>query len=248
MTPNRYLTTASALCFVLTAQSQAAISLGTAANFGVLSGSTITNTGFTYVIGDIGVQPGSAITGFFRTAENDGPGTFSGSAHQADAISGQAQLDANDAFTDLNNLPVNTSLGVELGGLILPPGVYLLGSASLAGTLTLAGGGEYVFQIGGTLITAESSMLNLIGGAAASEVFWAVGSSTTLGKNTDFAGTIISAQSISLSTGASVDGRLIALNGAVTLISNTIVPEPSSASLLAILSLGFILRRRRAVR
>lgn len=241
-----FVTTASALCFVLTTQAQAAVSLGTAANFGVLAGSTITNTGFTDVIGDIGVHPGSAITGFFGTVENEGPGTFTGSAHQADSIAAQAQIDANDAFTDLNNLPVNTTLNVELGGLTLTPGVYLLGSAGLTGTLTLAGGGEYIFQIGDTLITAESSMINLIGGAAASEVFWAVGSSTTLGENTDFAGTIISSESISLNAGANVDGRLIALNGAVTLISNTIVPEPSGLSLLAVLSIGFIVRRSRA--
>jgi len=248
MKPTLFVLAASALLFASTASTQAAVSLGTAASFGVLAGSTITNTGFTDVIGDIGVQPGSAITGFFGTVENDGSGNFTGSAHQDDAISAQAQIDANDAFTDLNNLPVNTTLSVELGGLTLTPGVYMLGSAGLTGTLTLDGGGDYVFQIGETLITAELSMVNLINGAGASDVFWAVGTSATLGENTDFAGTIIASESISLTDGASVDGRLIALNGAVTLINNTIIPEPSSLSLLAMLSLGLILRRSRAGR
>jgi hypothetical protein len=231
MNTKLYLTTVATLIIACAAEAQSAVSLGIAANFGVLSGSTVTNTGFTDVIGDIGVHPGSAITGFFGTVENDGPGTFTGTAHQADSIAAQAKADARRAYTELNCVPVTTTLGVELGGLTLVPGVYVLGSAGLTGTLTLNGGGDYVFQIGDTLNTAALSMVNLVNGASASGVFWAVGTSATLGQNTDFAGTIITDASISLSNGATVDGRLIALSGAVTLISNTISPSlPASPS------------------
>lgn len=229
-----------------TAHAEAAVSLGTAANFGVLAGSTITNTGFTDVIGDLGVQPGTAITGFFGTVENDGPGIFSGTAHQGDATADQAQADALTAYNDLRALPVTTTLGVELGGETLNSGVYVLGSAGLTGILTLDGAGDYVFQIDSTLTTAALSMVNLINGAEAANVFWAVGTSATLGEGTDFAGTIIASSSIGLTAGASVEGRLFALNGAVTMINNTIIPEPSTTSLLALLSIGLIVRRRRA--
>lgn len=227
----------------------AAVSLGTAADFGVLADTTITNTGATVVSGNIGVHPGTAITGFFGTDENDGPGTFTGSAHQGDAIAEQAQVDASAAFGTLNGMAVNTTLASpELGGLTLSPGVYSLGSAAMNGALTLDGSGDYVFQIDSTLTTAELSAVSLINGADAADVFWAVGSSATLGTGSDFAGNIIADTSATLTTGASVDGRVIALNGAVTLDNNTIIPEPSTISLLAFVSLGFIARRRRTSR
>lgn len=229
-----------------TAHTQAAVVLGTAANFGVLAATTLTNTGTTNVIGDIGVHPGTAITGFLGTVANDGPGTFTGSAHQGDATSQQAQADALTAFNVLNNLPVTTILLTELAGQTLSPGVYTLGTAGLTGNLTLNGSGEYVFRIGSTLTTASSSMVSLTNGADAANVYWAVGSSATLGEGTDFAGTIIAFSSISLTAGANVDGRLIALNGAVTMINNMVIPEPSTASLLALLSIGFIARRCRS--
>ena len=244
----QHLLIAGSLLLASVVSTQAAVSLGTAANFGVLAGSTVTNTGATVVTGDIGVHPGTAITGFFGTAENDGPGTFTGSVHQGDATANQAKIDADSAFTDLNNLAVTTTLGVELGGMTLTPGVYSLGSAGLTGILTLDGIGDYVFQLGTTLITAGTSAIELINGADASGVFWAVGSSATLGEDTDFAGTIIASESITLNDGASVDGRLIALDGAVTLINNNIVPEPSSISIVAILSLGLLVHRRRCAR
>lgn len=248
MKRNQLFASVSALLIALSAQTQAAVSLGTAANFGVLAGSTITNTGFTDVIGDIGVHPGTAITGFFGTAENDGPGTFTGNAHQGDATAQQAKADALTAYNDLLALPMSTTLAVELGGETLNPGVYVLGTAGLTGILTLDGAGDYVFQIGSTLTTAALSMVNLINGAEAANVFWAVGSSATLGEGTDFAGTILASSTISLTAGATVDGRLIALNGAVTMITNTVVPEPSTTSMLALLSLGIALRRNRSAR
>lgn len=249
MKPNLLFVSASALLIAFSAQTQAAVSLGTAANFGVLSADTITNTGLTTVIGNIGVQPGSAITGFFGTVENDGPGTFTGSSHQGDSTAMQAQADALQAYNDLQALPISTTLAdPELGGLTLAPGVYVLGSAGLTGTLTLDGIGDYVFRIDTTLITAVSSMVNLINGAEAANVFWAVGTAVTLGNQTDFEGNIIASSDITLNTGAILDGRIISLNGAVTMISNTIVPEPSTTSMLSLLSLGLVFRRRRSVR
>lgn len=130
----------------LTAQTQAAVSLGTSANFGVLAGSAITNTGATVVEGNIGVFPEAAISGFFGTVANEGPGIFTGTAHQGDAVAQQAQADANTAFNNLNLLTVNTSaIPQDLGGQTLIPGVYELGSAAMTGALILDGPGDYVF-------------------------------------------------------------------------------------------------------
>lgn len=239
----------TALFGACTAQTQAAVALGTAADFGVLAATTITNTGNTTVVGNIGVYNGTAITGFFGTTENDGPGTFTGTAHQGDITAQQAQADALAAFNALNGLAVDSGpIAVDLGGQTLSPGVYNLGTAEMTGTLILDGAGDYVFQIDSTLITAASSSISLINGADASDVFWAVGSSATLGAGTDFSGTIIANVSAGLTTGATLDGRVIALTGAVTLNNNTIIPEPAVTSLLAIMSLGLIGRRHRARR
>lgn len=244
---NLSATTTSALLIAFSAHTQAAISLGTAADFRVLAGSTITNTGLTVVDGSIGVDPGTAITGFF--AIDGGSGIYTGTAHQGGVTVAQAKADANTAFNDINALNMSlTTLGAELGGETLNPGTYELGSAGITGILTLDGAGDYYFQISSTLITATGSSVLLINGAEASNVFWAVGSSATLDTGTAFAGNIIAAESITFLTGSSLNGRAIALNAAVTLDSNTIIPEPSTMSLLAFLSIGFISRRRRGTR
>lgn len=141
--------------------------------------------------------------------------------------------------------------GQDLGGLTLSSGVYNFDtSAALTGTLTLDGVGDYVFQIGSTLTTASNSSISFINDADPfNDVFWQVGSSGTLGTGTAFGGTIIADQSNTLNTGASVDGRVIALNGSVTLDNNNIVvPEPATLSLmLLLLGLGGValIRRRR---
>lgn len=197
----------------------------TAGNFAVLGGSTVTNTGPTVVTGgDVGVSPGSAITGFPPGAVVPPNIVRPGN----DAATQQAKVDLALAYIDAEGQFCNTDLtGIDLGGLTLTPGVYCFDtSAQLTGTLTLDGQGDpnavFIFQIGSTLTTASASNILFINGAQACNVFWQVGSSATLGTTTDFAGTIMALASITLNTGATVDGRVLARNGAVTLDSNEI--------------------------
>lgn len=198
--------------------------LGTAADFGVLAGSTVTNTGPSVIQGSVGVSPGGAVVGF-------PPGIVlpPGVIHAADATASQAQTDLTTAYTTLMGLPSQVNLsGQDLGGLILTSGVYSFNtSAQLTGVVTLNGQGNsaspFVFQIGTTLTTASNSAVLLINGANGNNVYWAVGSSATLGSNTVFAGNIVALASITLDTGASINcGRALARNGAVTLDNNTI--------------------------
>jgi Ice-binding-like len=204
----------------MAAQAATAPSLGTAASFAVLASSTVTCLGASVITGDLGVSPGSAITGF-------PPCTVIGAVHLADAVSLQAQKDALAAYNLLAGAACTHDLtGQDLGGMTLSPGVYCFSSsAGLTGTLHLTGGGIYIFQIGSTLTTASGSSV-LINNArpcdASSNVFWQVGSSATLGTATAFAGNILATASITMTTGATLDGRAIALNGAVTMDTNTI--------------------------
>ncbi len=266
-TSARILFLACALtCVGIATEARAAIvSLGAADSFAVLGASTVTNTGLTQLDGDLGVSPGSAITGFYGTNENDGPGVFTGTSYQAVPFSLSAQADALTAYNFLAAQPTSLSgdlTGMNLGGMVLSPGIYNFDTtAQLTGTLTLSGVGDYVFKIGSSLTTAPFSVVNLIGGADPADIFWQVGSSATLDTTTIFNGTIIADQSVSLLTNARMDGRAIALNGAVTLDSNIInaptplapgpalpIPEPGVPSLLALSLLLLIGRRhRRAV-
>jgi hypothetical protein len=195
--------------------------LGTATGFAVLGGSTVTNTGSTVVTGDLGVSPGTAITGF-------PPGMVNGTIHAADAVALQAQSDVTIAYNALAGLACNTNLtGQDLGGLTLTPGVYCFSSsAQLTGTLTLNAQGNsaavFVFQIGSTLTTASSSSVLVTNGGSSCNVFWQVGSSATLGTTTTFAGNILALTSITLNTGASISGRALARNGAVTMDTNVV--------------------------
>lgn len=211
-------------------QSKASILLS-ADSFGVLGASTVTSTGNTVVNGNLGLYPGTSITGF-------GPGIVNGTIHDTDAVAQQAQADALTAYNILAGETVSQNgnlTGEDLGGLTLTAGVYKFdSSAELTGTLTLSGNGPFVFQIGSTLTTASASSVLLINGAQADNVFWQVGSSATLGTTTAFDGTILALASISLDDGASIVGRALALTGAVTMIDNNItvptavVPEASS--------------------
>ncbi len=205
------------------ALAQVAPPLGTTQSFAVLGGASVVNTGSTVIIGDVGVSPGTVVSGF-------PPGTETGGTiHATDAVAGQAQIANTAAYLNLaGQTPVTQTLtGVDLGGQTLVPGVYSFSSsAQLTGALTLDAGGNsaavWVFQIGSTLTTASGSSVVLINGAAPCNVFWQVGSSATLGSTTNFVGNVFALTSITLITGATVEGRLLAQNGSVTMDSNTV--------------------------
>jgi hypothetical protein len=208
----------------LSAYSQ--ISLGTAQSFAVLGGSTVTNTGSSVITGNVGVAPGSSITGFFP------PGIVVGGAlHANDAVAQQAQADLTIAYNNVAGTPCQTDLtGQDLGTLTLTPGVYCFSSsAQLTGTLRLDFQGNansiFLFKIGSTLTTASGSnvtLLNNPGSLCPPNLFWQVGSSATIGTATSFVGNILALTSITLTTGATLNGRALARNAAVTLDTNTI--------------------------
>jgi hypothetical protein len=202
----------------------AQISLGTAQNFGALAGSTVTNTGATTVNGNVGVSPGSAVTGF-------PPGVVVGGAiHSNDAVAMQAQNDLTTAYNNIASTPCTVDLtGQDLGGLTLTPGVYCFSStAQLTGTLTLNALGNanalFLFKIGSTLTTASGSSVTVInnGGSSCNKAYWQVGSSATIGTGSSFGGDILALSSITFTTGSNSSGRALARNGAVTLDTNSI--------------------------
>jgi hypothetical protein len=212
--------------FLLNApRASAQVTLGTAQNYAVLGGSTVTNTGATVVTGDVGLSPGSSVTGF-------PPGiVVGGSIHISDGPANQAQVDLTAAYNAAAGLPCNTDLtGQDLGGMTLTPGVYCFStSAQLTGTLTLNFQGnanaQFVFKIGSTLTTASASSVSLTNTGAAScppNVFWQVGSSATFGTGSTFDGNVLALSSITLTTGANLNGRALARNGAVTLDTNSV--------------------------
>ncbi len=199
--------------------------LGSAESFAVLAGSTITVTGPTTFIGDVGLSPGSAVNGTFTTT---------GTVHIADGIAVQAQVDLTAAYNALAGLAPTTDLtGQDLGNRTLFPGVYHFDtSAQLTGTLTLDTLGDphaaFVFQIGSTLTTSVGASVVVLGGPDDS-IFWQVGSSATIGVGTAFVGNIVAFTSITLETGASLaSGRALARNGAVTL--DSIFADSTTAS------------------
>ena len=209
------------VAFTVTAQAaQPAVGLGTAGSFAVLGGSTVTNTGPSVIEGDLGVSPGSAVTGF-------PPGLVNGAVHAADAVGVQAKSDLTVAYDDAAGRTPPALLPGDLGGLFLTPGAYRRSSSLLlTGDVTLDAQGDpdavFIFQVGSSLTTASSSRVVLAGGAQACNVFWQIGSSATLGTDTVFRGNILALASISLNTRAQLQGRLLARNGAVTLDTNTI--------------------------
>jgi hypothetical protein len=204
---------------------QGTVPLGSACSFGILGGSTVTNSGAsTFVSGDIGVWPGTAITGFT-------PSNYSGTLHAGDAVAQTAQSDLTTAYDYAAAAPGGAVLPADIGGETLVPGVYKTTSAQpslgITGNLTLSGNGVYIFQIVSTLTTAaNNSQVILSGGATSGNVFWQVGSSATLGTSTIFAGTVMAQASVSLSTTATLNGRALARTGAVSLLSNQVNVPP----------------------
>ena len=197
--------------------------LGTATNFAVLGGSTVTN-GASVLNGNLGLYPGTSITGM-------GSIVYIGASamHNSDAVAQQAQTDAASAYLAFQSLPYTIDLtGHNLGGLTLTPGVYrFTSSAQLTGLLTLDALGnpnsQFVFQIGTTLTTASASNVTVINGTQGTGVYFQVGSSATLGTGSTFVGNILASKSITLTTNAKIEcGRALADVGAVTLDTNVI--------------------------
>lgn len=245
---------AVAALIALPLHAQAGVLLGTAGDFAVLAGSEVTNTGPSVLDGGhVGVSPGSSITGFPPGLVMP-PFTF----HSADAVALQAQTDLVTAYDVAAGMAVTQVLtDQDLGGLTLQPGVYFFEtSAQLTGTLILDHLGDpdaqFVFQVGSTITTASNSSvvtINSGSGTPGCNVFWQIGSSATLGTDTEFLGHILALTSITMNTGASIlSGSALARNGAVTLddnhIFNCVIPEPSTLALLAIG--GLLLKRRRS--
>jgi hypothetical protein len=221
----------------------AAFSLGGAEGFAVLAATTITNDGASLINGDLGVSPGTAITGFQPEPINtiDGPGTVTaglgvvtGTIYASGPTAAQAHNDAVVVYNDLvAQVPDNIYSGVtQLDGMTFTPGVYSFApSANLQvnGAVYLDFQGDnnaqFIFQFGTTLVTMTGSKVVALntnsGDCIGSNVFWAVGSSATI-DGAEFIGNVIANTTITMTSGATVAGRIWALNGAVTMIADTI--------------------------
>lgn len=214
---------------IVNSSSGSAGTLLTANNYAILAGSAITNTGSSVITGNIGISPNgpSSVTGF-------PPGTFSGVEDAANAAAAQAKTDALAAYTALRAMTA-TSITANLNGQTLTPGVYTesSGTFNLAqsgnGTLTLNGAGTYVFNAASTLVTGAGGTptITLSGGATLSNtnVFWTCGSSATInsGNTGTFVGNVIAQASVTDTLGGTVNGKLMALTGAVTLSAATTI-------------------------
>ena len=224
----------------ITMADQPTINLGTTSTFAVLAGESITNTGTTIINGDaggdVGLYPGSSVTGWDSV-------TMSGTLHVSDAVAILAKNDLINAYDDAAGRTPITTIPTELGGTTLTPGTYVSesGTFQITGTLILDAQGDpnavFIFKTASTLNTASNSNINLIGEARYCRIFWQVGSSATLGTNSHFVGHIFALTSITATTGATIQGQLLARNGSVTLDGNTItnglcetIPDTSSVS------------------
>ncbi|MDP9331952.1 MAG: ice-binding family protein [Actinomycetota bacterium] len=199
----------------------ATVPLGTSANYSVLAGSTVTNTGNSTLGGSLGVWPGTSITGF-------PPGKVLGTTDKTNAAAKNAQSNLTAAYVNAAGRPLDATTAADLSGRTLQGGVYAgpsKGALGLTGKLTLDGAGNansvFIFQTNSTLITGSSSTVTLVNGAQECNVFWQVGSSATLGTGSTFVGNILALTSITVNRSVTVHGRALARNGAVTLNNDT---------------------------
>jgi hypothetical protein len=219
---------ACVLVFASSALGAAAkVGLGTAESFSVLGGSTVTNTGPTTMFGDLGLSPGSSITGAPHSL---------GATHVDDAVAIGAKNSLTTAYNDAAGRPSNGSAGTDLAGQTFLPGVHTASSSLLlsSGSVRLDAQGDpnavFIFQVGSTLITGSGTSVLLVNGAQACNVFWQVGSSATLGTGTRFVGTVMALASITANTAATIHGRLLAQTAAVNLDTNTITTSNCAAT------------------
>jgi hypothetical protein len=205
---------------------QASVALSGASTLAILAGSSISNTGTTHVTGDMALSPGTSIGGF-------PPGILIGTQHINDNIATQAKLDLTAAYNDAAGRTCTdiVTLSGNIGGLTLSPGLYK-STSSLAissGDLTFDAKGNanavFIIQIASSLTTTSGRKVFLAGGASASNIFWQVGTSATFGTTSVFQGTVMAMQSITFDTGATINGRGLARNGAVVMQGNTITKQ-----------------------
>ena len=218
--------------FFIQSASAAPVVLGTTTNFAVLASSTVTNTGTTVISGtaggDIGISPGSSFSDLGSLSTN-------GVQHLNDAVAITAQTDLVDAWNDAAGRTPVTEVPTELGSTTLLPGSYNTanGELGITGVLTLDGQNDpnaiFIFIAESTLITASSSSVVLINEAQPCNVIWIVGSSATLGTNSTMIGRVMAMASITATTGAEIEGQLLARTGAVTLDSNIITNNVCAA-------------------
>ena len=222
------------------------INLGTTANFAVLAGSDVNDTTPSTVIGDVGLDPATGANIDVTCAEvtgtiYDNDAAYPGLCEVTNAaLLTTAKNDLTTAYNDADNTIPTTNLpgaDNQLGGQTLTDGTYNFGgatTANLIGTLTLDGQGDpnsvFIFQASSTLVTASSSVVSLINGAQACNVFWQVSTSATFGTATTFVGTVMADQSITDDGGATINGRLLARIAAVTLNNTTITRSDCAAA------------------
>lgn len=200
------------------------VDLGGAAPNGIIAGTEVTCISGGIIHADVSISPGNTLTGF-------GPCQITGVQHLGDAVAEQGQLDLTSAYDELAGLPcpAANAISADLGGTTLPAGVYCTDSGiAVTGTLTLDGGGDpdatFVFQAGTSLTTAGDIVL--INGAQAKNVYWQVASSATLGTGSKWQGNILALTSITLVDNATLTGRALARNGAISLGTNNVIVLP----------------------
>ncbi|MCX6954063.1 MAG: ice-binding family protein [Verrucomicrobia bacterium] len=234
--------------FAVDLNAQIVVPLGSAATFGVLGATSVTSTGTTVISGDVGISPGVSVTG--------SPSIVNGTVHLNDSTAQSAQADLTTAINFASGQAATVTGVTAFAGSTLLPGVYHSATTiGVTGTVTLDGNGSsdsvFIFQIGSTLTTAVGSQILLTNGARAENVFWQVGTSATLGNSSIFVGSVLAFTSVTVNPGATIDGRILASTGAVTLDSNAIsvpvaaIPEPATTTALAGGVIGLLVAARK---